>query len=412
MKILCVSLNHYPEQTGIGKFQGEMVAWLTSRSHDVRVITGPPYYPEWKVAHGYSAWRYMREKIAGALVFRVPLYVPSAPGGLKRLLHLGSFALTAFPVILWQALAWRPDVILTTAPPLSVAPIVLLASRVSGARSQLHMLDFEVDAAFQLGILERPTLRRVALGVERSLLCSFTKVSTISRRMRERLIAKGVQVERTVLIPNWANVESIDPESGPGEWRERLNADAGTILAVYAGNMGSKQGLETIVEAARLLRDRPCIRFIVCGDGAGRGSLVASAAGLQNVTFLPLQPLDEFSHLLTAADIHLLPQRAEAADLVMPSKLGNILASGRPVVAGAAANTQVYDAVQGCGMAVEPDNAVEFANAIATLAEDAELRTRMGEVARRRALAEWNRDSNLEEMEASLKGGSRAASPV
>ena len=412
MKILCVSLNHYPEQIGIGKFQGEMVEWLASRGHEVRVITAPPYYPEWKVAHGYSAWRYTREKLAGALVLRVPVYVPFAPGGAKRLLHLGSFAFTALPIILWQAVSWRPEIILTTAPPLSVAPMVLLASWISRSRSQLHMLDFEVDAAFQLGILERPTLLRIALGVERSLLRSFTKVSTISPRMRERLIAKGVEVERTILVPNWANIEDFDPARGPGGWRERLNADARTILAVYAGNMGRKQGLETIVEAARLLQDRPSIRFVVCGDGAGREPIAASAAGLQNVTFLPVQPLDEFAHLLIAADIHLLPQRAEAADLVMPSKLGNILASGRPVVAGAAANTQVYDAVQGCGIAVEPDNAVEFANAIATLAHDTELRTRMGKAARRQALAEWNRDSNLERMEASLNGVSGASSPV
>lgn len=381
-----------------------MIAWMASRGHQVRAIAAPPYYPEWKVAPGYSGWRYMRENVEGVLVFRVPLYVPSAPGGARRLLHLGSFAVTALPVIFWQALKWRPDVILTTAPPLSVAPPVLLACWISGARSHLHVQDFEVEAAFHLGILKHPMLFSTASRIERVLLRSFTKVSTISPRMRERLISKGVKIERAVLVPNWAGNEDFDPVRGPGNWREQLKADRGTILAVYAGNMGRKQGLETIVDAARLLQDKPSIRFVFCGDGAGREQLVECAAGLTNITFLPVQPLEEFAHLMIAADIHLLPQRAEAADLVMPSKLGNIFASGRPVVAGTAVNTQLYDAVQGCGIAVEPDNSAEFAAAIVTLAENKELRTSMGEAGRCKALSEWNRDRILERMETSLNG--------
>jgi colanic acid biosynthesis glycosyl transferase WcaI len=400
MKILLVSLNHHPEQTGIGKYQGEMASWLAARGHEVRVITAPPYYPAWKISPGYSGWRYTREELDGATVYRVPLYVPSSPGGIKRLIHMLSFALSAFPVLLWQAMFWRPEVIFTTAPPLAVAPEVLFACWISGARSHLHVQDFEVDAAFQLGLLKPPRLFRISLGIERVILRAFAKVSTISRRMRERLITKGVPAERAFMIPNWAGVHDFDPMIGAGDWRQRLNVDPNTVLVVYSGNMGRKQGLEIIVEAARLLEERPDIRFVVCGDGAAREDMMVSARELTNMIFLPVQSSSDFVHLMIAADIHLLPQRAEAADLVMPSKLGNILASGRPVVASAAKGTQIYDAVSGCGIAVEPGNAEEFAKAISTLADDAELRAGMGIVGRNRALDEWSRDNILERMEA------------
>jgi len=400
MKILLVSLNHHPEQTGIGKFQGEMASWLAVRGHEIRVITAPPYYPAWKISPGYSGWRYRREELDGAIVYRVPLYVPSSPSGIKRVIHLFSFALFAFPVLLLQAIFWRPEVIFTTAPPLSVSPEVLLASLISGARSHLHVHDFEVDAAFQLGLLKRPRLFRVSLAIERIILRSFSKVSTISRRMRERLVAKGVKEERAFLIPNWAGVHDFNPANGAGHWRERLNADANTVLTVYSGNMGRKQGLETVVDAARLLEDKPNILFVICGDGAAREDMMVSARELKNMIFLPVQSSPDFVHLMIAADIHLLPQRAEAADLVMPSKLGNILASGSPVVASAAKGTQIYDAVAGCGIAVEPGNAAEFAQAISTLADDAELRAGMGIIGRNRALAEWSRDTILERLEA------------
>lgn len=379
-----------------------MSAWLVSRGHEVRVVTAPPYYPEWKVSPGYSAWRYMREELDGARVYRVPLYVPATPSGLKRIIHLITFALTATPVILLQALFWRPHTIITTAPPLSVAPVVIAASWLCGAHSQLHVQDFEVEAAFQLGMLKRPMLYRMALKMERVLLRSFSKVSTISRRMRDRLVAKGVAKERTVLFPNWAGTEDFDPQHGPGQWRERLGIDSKTVIALYSGNVGRKQGLEAVVQAARVLQDTPHIRFVICGDGAARKELMESAEGLKNIQFLPVQPLDEFTHLMIAADIHLMPQRAEAADLVMPSKLGNILASARPVVAGATPGTQIYDAVQGCGIAVEPDNAMQFAQAVLKLANDITLRAGMGKAARRKALEEYSRDGILGRMAASL----------
>lgn len=106
MKILVYGINYSPELTGIGKYTGEMVEWLAAQGHEVRVITAPPYYPQWQVGENYSAWRYKREEGA-ATVWRCPLYVPKQPSTLKRLLHLGSFAVSSFFPLMAQR-RWKP----------------------------------------------------------------------------------------------------------------------------------------------------------------------------------------------------------------------------------------------------------------------------------------------------------------
>lgn len=116
MKILVYGINYSPELTGIGKYTGEMVAWMTQEGHEVRVITAPPYYPQWKVGERYSAWRYRREE-GEATVWRCPLYVPKQPSTLKRLLHLGSFALSSFFPLMAQR-RWKPDRIIGVVPTL------------------------------------------------------------------------------------------------------------------------------------------------------------------------------------------------------------------------------------------------------------------------------------------------------
>jgi colanic acid biosynthesis glycosyl transferase WcaI len=146
--------------------------------------------------------------------------------------------------------------------------------------------------------------------------------------------------------------------------------------------MGRKQGLEILAAVADRLANNN-IQFVFCGEGPFRETLASLSTQLPNVRWLPLQPIDRLNDLMNLADIHLLPQCAEIADLVMPSKLTGILASGRPVVTTASAGTQLALAVQDCGLRVPADDAAAFAAAIARLAEDPALRTQLGQNARK-----------------------------
>ena len=405
MKLLVYGINFAPELTGIGKYTGEMAQWLAAAGHEVRVITAPPYYPAWKVGEGHSARQYRTESWQGVEVMRTPLWVPNQPGGLKRLLHLGSFALSSLPV-LWAQWRWKPDVVWVVEPPLMCAPAAVAFASLRGAKSWLHIQDYEVDAAFDLGLIKGPTLRRWIERAERWLMRRFDRVSTISGRMVDRARNKGVAEERVVHFPNWVDISGITPLAGPSAYRAELGLAPDAVVALYSGNMGNKQGLEVLAEAARLLQDDPRIQWVLGGSGSGRADLQARCAGLSNVRFLDLQPLERLNDWLGLADVHLLPQRADAADLVMPSKLTGMLASGRAVLATAQPGTELCRVVEqdaACGLVVPPENPAAMADALRTLAADPALRAELGANGRRYAEAELSQRAILRRFEAQLR---------
>lgn len=402
LRILLIGLNYAPELTGIGKYSGEMMEWLAERGHEVRVVTAPPYYPAWKVWKGYRWWAYRRETSrAGARIYRCPLWVPREPRGLSRLVHLGSFAASSLPVALAMA-AWRPDVVITVEPTFFSAPVALLTAALSGAASWLHIQDFEVDAAFDLGILPKTgVIHRFALALERGIMQRFRHVSSISPNMVARVAAKGVE-SKAVLLPNWVDPEAVRPLAGPNPYRLELGIRDDQVVLLYSGNMGMKQNLEILPELARELAGREDLFFLFCGEGAFRPRMEELTAGMPNVKLLPLQPAERLNALLNAADIHLLPQSSGAADLVMPSKLTGMLASGRPTIATAAAGTQVAEAVAERGIAVTPGDSGELRRAVDLLAGDAGLRARMGAAARDYAVKYIGKDEVLRRFEAEM----------
>jgi len=396
MRILIYSANFAPEPTGIGKYSGEMAWWLAEHGHEVRVVCAPPYYPAWQVDKKYRWPLFRREKWHGVDVWRTPLWVPKSPSGLTRLLHLLSFAISSFPVMLWQ-IAWRPDVVLTVAPAFMCAPAGLLTAWLCHAKRWLHLQDFEVDVAFSMGLLKGRLLQRIVLRVERSLLRRFDTVSTISSRMIERLLSKGVMAGKARYFPNWVDLSRFKPPKN-GDFRTQLGIASNAIIVLFSGTLGGKQGLMVIPEAARLLESRSDIVFVVCGDGVMKPQLESAAAGLTNIRFMPLQPSGRVSDLLGMADIHLLPQSPDAADLVLPSKLCGMLASGRPVIATCRAETEIGEIVSECGLVVAPENSVELARAITRLADNPEVRSALGRRARSFAEENFERDTVLNTM--------------
>jgi len=384
MKILMYCLNYAPELTGIGKYTSEQAEWLVAQGHDVRVIAAPPYYPEWAVAKGYKAWQFRREERNGVTLFRVPIWVPRVPSGLKRLVHLASFAISSLPALAGQ-FTWKPDIVFVVEPPFFCSPAALLFAKLFGAKSWLHIQDFEVDAAFSLGLLKKRWMQELMLSVERRLMRRFDRVSTISDAMMRLALKKGVDSGKLLFFPNWANLDTIVPLPNTTIYREQLSIPTDAVVALYSGNMGGKQGLNILGDLAHLLSAHDNIHFLFCGDGPAKAALEHHCAGLKRVHFLPLQPIEHLPSLLATADIHLLPQRRDAADLVMPSKLTGMLASGRPIVVTANPETELAATVSQCGLVVPAEQAEELAQAVLTLASRKELRIEFGTAARRHA---------------------------
>ena len=411
MRILIYGLNYAPELTGIGKYTGEMAVWLAERGHEVHVVTAPPYYPAWRIREDYRGTWYRTERAPGQpLVHRTPLYVPEKPTGIKRIVHLVSFMLGSLPVMV-REMFWHPDVVFTVEPTFFCAPLTLFIGKSAGAACWLHVQDFEVDAAFELGLLPaQGPVHDGALRIEKFFTFAFDRVSGISSRMVDRALAKGIPADHVVIFPNWVDVDTIYPldpvanrsNSFRRDLASRIPGIEDKIILLYSGNMGAKQGLELLAPLAHSFVADSRVHFVFCGDGAFRSRLEALVSGHPNVTLLPLQPLERLNDLLNSADIHLLPQRASAADLVMPSRLSAMLASGRPVIATAHPGTQVAQVVEDRGLAIPAEDDAALRAAVLLLVEDEDLRLHLGRAAREYAVAHLGKQQVLDQFELDL----------
>jgi len=391
-RILLLGLNFSPELVGVGRYTGDLAVYLSQRGYKICVVTAPPYYPEWNVMNGFSQTAYGIESKEGMVIYRCPLWVPKRPGNLSRLLHLISFVISSSPILFFQSLK-KTDLIFCVAPTILNAPFALLAARLSGAKCWLHIQDFELDAASKLGML--PGVNKFVGFFERIILTRFDRVSTISESMLYLLLKKGVSAQKGILFPNWVDTKSVFPRSDDN-LRDELSITSDQLVVLYSGSMGAKQGLEILVEVARQLESHREIVFVLCGEGPVRNELIDRARDLPNVRFLPLQPMDKLNPLLNTADIHILPQKADVADLVMPSKLLGMLASGKTIIATAMPETEIGRVVGRVGVLVPPGNSAALCEAILGLSKSTKQLKYLGESGRTYVCDNWSKDMVLQ----------------
>jgi colanic acid biosynthesis glycosyl transferase WcaI len=364
-RILLYGMNFSPEIAGVGKYTGEIAEYLSGQKAGVTVVTTPPHYPGWQVRDGYSN-AYSSETRKGMKIFRVPLFLKENMGGIWRLIAPLSFALTSAPVVLWQILKNRPDIVICVEPTLFASPLAILAAKAVGARTVLHSQDLEVDAAFAVGHLKPNGLvKKAAFLFEKLTLKAFDRIITISERMSDKLIEKTGNPDQVVIVRNWVDLEHIYPLGRTSDYRMELGYADDDFIVLYSGNIGAKQGLNTLLEAANKLEDsNKKIKFVIAGEGPAKKSLISKYAQLSNVQFLPFQPYERFNEFMNVASLHALPQERGAADLVLPSKLGGMLASGAPVVVTADMGTELANFLGDSALITPPGDPEALARAI------------------------------------------------
>lgn len=414
MKLLIYGLNYSPELTGIGKYSGEMSKWLVNNDVDVQVVVAKPYYPEWEVHADYSRFGYQSPIEGGVSVVRCPLYVPAQPSALKRIIHLASFALSSKFVLLKKTLSkiTRPDVIFVVQPTLFIAPIALLFSKITGAKTVLHIQDYEVDAMLGLGMAgEGSFIPRIAYGIESWLMRRFDVVSTISYSMMKKAKQKGVSADKLMFFPNWADTNFVTPEVDGAAIRAEWGFTEADSVVLYAGNMGAKQGLEMVLEAAAEYQNQSGsefnsesvdrVKFVFVGAGAHVDALKQQATelNLSNVFFKPLQAWEDVPAMLAMADVHLVVQKKGAADAVLPSKLTNILSAGGSAVVTAEKDTELGQLTvkfPGIYTLAEPESLPAFIQALnIELGRISESGNSYNNIARKYAEQHLNKDAIL-----------------
>jgi colanic acid biosynthesis glycosyl transferase WcaI len=378
MEVAIVGINYAPDATGIPVYTTGLAEYLSSGEHAVTVYTGFSYYPQWTKSADDEGRLFRRETLNGVTIRRHYIYVPARPSALKRMAHELSFVLS---VTLGYLFGPRAQLTIIVSPPLFIGIPIALIARLKGSRTIFHVQDLQPDAAVDLGMLKPGPLTSLFFFLEKMTYRLVDRVSTISQGMLEKIASKGVPRHKLTLFRNWAHDHLVSPMGTETRYRQDWDL-TGKFVVLYSGNMGIKQGLGSVLHAAATLNGHRDIVFLIVGDGGEKEALMerASAMKLENVQFRPLQSMEQLSELLATADVAVVPQKQGVKDIVLPSKLGNLLASGRPIIAAAERDTEFGKIVleSGCGVLVEPENGEQIASAILDLLRMPEDRTRMG----------------------------------
>ena len=382
-RILLLAGNFYPEPTGIGKYNGEMVEWLAKQGHSCTVVTTFPYYPHWAVQSPYtkSCFLYKKETIVleGGVpinVIRCPHYIPKNPSGAKRLLSEFSFFLSALFVLFYLFFKQKFSWVITIAPPFEIGLLGILYKVIRGGKFLYHIQDLQIDAAKKFILIRSNFIIDFFFLVERFILKNADSISTISPGMQAKVKLKCTR--EILLFPNWVSTNLFFPIINKDAIKISFGFSISDKIILYSGAIGHKQGLEAILATAKTLQHVPNLKFAICGSGPYKDVLIKLKETLQltNVVFLPLQPFATFNEFLNIADLHLVIQKKFSGDLFLPSKLAAILSVGGVAIVTASINTSLYDLINSekNGILIEPEDAAALVNAI-TYFNDIQLKT-------------------------------------
>jgi len=359
-RILIIGINYAPELTGIGRYTGEMAEWLSTKGYHCSVLTSFPYYPNWKVQKPYSGTFYKKETYHdGKLVlYRCPLYVPKVPGGLKRMLHEASFFLSSFFVICYLLFKPRHQHIFCIAPPFHLGFLALFYRFFKGGKINYHIQDLQIEAARDLKVVKAGFVFTILFAMERFILRRANSISSISTGMIQKISQKAKP--EPLFFPNWVDTDKFFPVVERIDLKKDWGFQPSDKVILYSGSIGEKQGLDALIDIAVKCLPYPHLKFVICGTGPYKQKLEhqAKEKGALNLSFLPLQESHVFNDFLNFADVHLVLQKSEASDLVMPSKLTTILSAGGLVIATAVENSSLYKDITNhrMGIVIPPED--------------------------------------------------------
>ena len=425
-----------PDNVATAQLYGDLAKDLVALGNTVTVLTTTPHYSfdpsakEWMPGGQRSEVRGQRSEGRG-LPWRFPCGTTEHNGirvcrtwmpqkrrhALYRLTCWGWFH--AASTLAGLFLKSRPDVILCPSPPPTIALSAYLLGKRYGVPFVYNAQELYPDVAINLGLVRNQFLIRRLLALEKFIYSHAAAITVISRRMRQRILEKGVPEQKVVLLPNFADTETFRPLPRDNAF-SREHGLLDKFVVSYAGNMGKPQHLDVLLRAAAVVQQaesreqraegggereagRPqrseirgrAVCFLLVGDGAEREALVKLAAKLRlaNVVFLPYQSYSMMDQIYAASAVSYVPQAAGTSSDGVPSKVYRIMASGRPVLAATDSGSDLAAMVQssGGGEVVGATNERAVAEAILRAYRNPSEWSSRGEQARQYILENFSR---------------------
>ncbi len=400
LTILCP---HFaPDLAPTGEVMSSIAEGWVAQGHRLHVVTALPWYVHHAIEPGWEGRLVRHEDVPWGRITRVHPFPTDKTNIPARALAFGGF--TVLSGIMAAVGRTRPDAVLAMSPPLTLGLAGWMVARARRVPFVFNIQDVFPDVAIEAGVLNGERAIRAAYRMERFAYERSDAVTVLSDDLRDNVIAKlpAAQAAKVHVIPNFIDTGRVAPGERDNAYRREFGLEGKTVV-MYAGNLGFSQPVELLLDAAAALQDEPDLAFVVNGGGSAREALVERAKGLDNVTFVGLQPKDRLAEVLAAADVHVVLLRSGLARASVPSKLYSILAAARPLVASVDPGTEVANTVEraGAGLSVPPGDAEALTKALRHLVEHPDEARAMGESGRRFVEA-WPSPADVAERYAEL----------
>jgi colanic acid biosynthesis glycosyl transferase WcaI len=392
---LVVGINYAPEPTGTAPYTTAMAEHLAGRAASVTVITGFPHYPSWSLGADHKWLFRSAEEVAlpegrSLTIRRARHYVPRKQTAITRTRYEASFLAN----IMTTRVQHRPNLVIAVTPSLGGAIAGARLARQHDSKFLIVVQELTAEAATQTGIRGGNHAARAAAWIEKRVLHKADHIAIVSDAFRDALHQYGVRDEKISLLPNWTHIRPT--RLSQAECRRTLGWSVEPFTVVHTGNIGLKQDLGNLVEAARLCNSLPDLRFVIVGDGSQRAAIEAQASGLKNLAFVDTLDDEHYPRSLAAADLLVVNERPGVGNMSLPSKLTSYLSTGRPLIAAVqrdGATAQELGRTRGAALIVPPGDPVAFIQGVLNLREDFRRRAQMSALGQAYAEAVLDRSS-------------------
>lgn len=377
----------------------EFAKKLKEFGHEVTILTALPNYPRGEIFEEYKGNKVVIEEIEGIKIVRTSIYATKSKKFTKRLRNYLSFTFSS--VLKGAKHIDNQDVIITESPPLFLGFSGFILAKLKKAKFIFNISDLWPESAIKLGVLHNKLFIKMSVWLEEFCYKKAAAVTCQTQGIVDDIVDRGFDKNKIHLLTNGVDTKLFKKENRDEDFRREIGIESKFALC-YAGIHGIAQGLQVIIEAAEIVKNEVNIQFIFVGDGPEKQDLInlVKEKGLNNVTFLPLQPKTNMPKIVASMDAAIIPLRKlELFKGALPSKMFETLASEIPIILPVQGEAAKLINNANAGIVVEPENSKEIAEAVLKLYNDIELRNELGQNGRAYVMENYARENITRKLE-------------